>query len=49
MTQKNGSLFLMAIGFFLIAISPTMGNKYLNILSGLSLVLLGLYLIKKKK
>lgn len=49
MTAKNGVSFLMAIGFFLIAISPIVGNKYLHIVTGLAFVGLGYYLTKRKR
>ncbi|AAL97933.1 TPA: hypothetical protein ACQN7J_001342 [Streptococcus pyogenes] len=49
MTEKNGATFLMAVGFFLIAISPMVGNKYLHIVTGLALTGLGYYLTKHKR
>lgn len=49
MPKKTGSSFVMALGFFIIAISPLLAYKYLHILSGLSLVALGYYLMKKGK
>ncbi|HGO5801310.1 TPA: hypothetical protein ACK3JV_000051 [Streptococcus equi subsp. zooepidemicus] len=39
----------MAIGFFLIAISPMVGSKYLHIVTGLAFVGLGYYLTKRKR
>lgn len=47
--EKNGATFLMALGFFLVAVSPLWGNKYLNIITGIALVGLGYYFLKKKK
>ncbi|WP_141651833.1 LPXTG cell wall anchor domain-containing protein [Streptococcus varani] len=40
--------FLLSLGFFLVAISPLTNGKYLNIISGISLIALGYYLTKKK-
>ncbi|BBA93514.1 hypothetical protein [Streptococcus ruminantium] len=40
MFSKNKSPFLLALGFFLIAVSPLYGNKYLNIIAGLVLILI---------
>ena len=47
--EKNGSTFLMALGFFLVAVSPLWGNKYLNIITGLTLVGCGYYFFEKEK
>ncbi len=49
MKEKNGATFLIAIGFFLITISPVLGNKYLHIVTGLTLIILGYCLIKRKR
>lgn len=49
MKEKNGTAFLIAVGFFLIAISPLLGNKYLHIATGVFCILFGYYLLKKKK
>lgn len=46
--KKGNVSFLIALGFFVIAISPTFGNKYYNLITGFSLVILGVYLMKKK-
>ncbi len=48
MFSKNKSPFLLALGFFLIAISPLYGNKYLNIISGLVLILLSVLRSRRK-
>ena len=47
MKEKRGATFLVALGFFIIATSPLMGNKYLQIISGFACLGLGFYLMKK--
>ncbi|WP_242257820.1 hypothetical protein [Streptococcus thoraltensis] len=47
--EKNGLSFLTALGFFILAVSPTFGNKYYNIITGFLLIFLGFYLMKKRK
>lgn len=47
--EKNGSTFTIALGFFLIAVSPLYGYQYLNMLTGIALVGVGYYFLKKKK
>ncbi len=48
MFSKNKSPFLLALGCFLIAISPLYGNKYFNIISGLVLILISVLRSRKK-
>lgn len=48
-SDKNWQIFLIALGFFLVATSPFTPIKILNIITGLVLVLLGYYLVKKEK
>lgn len=48
MEKKTGPTFLMALGFFLISVSPLIGYKYLHILSGLFLVIVGYYWLKRQ-
>lgn len=48
MFSKNRYPFLLALGAFLIAISPLYGNPYFNIISGLALILLSVGLSKRK-
>ncbi|MDG3142083.1 hypothetical protein MKL29_04375 [Streptococcus suis] len=47
--KKSNVSFLIALGFFVIAISPTFGNKYYNLMTGFFLIILGLYVMKKNK
>lgn len=42
MFKKNKHPFLLSVGFFLIAVSPLYGNPYLNIIAGLSLILISI-------
>ncbi|AGM99166.1 hypothetical protein [Streptococcus iniae] len=49
MKEKNGATFLMALGFFLMAISPLLGNKYPHIATGLFCIGVGYYQLKKKQ
>ncbi len=48
MFSKNKSPLLLALGFFLIAISPLYGNKYFNIISGLVFILLSVLRSRRK-
>ncbi|MCW6661288.1 hypothetical protein NHG28_03515 [Aerococcaceae bacterium NML201209] len=46
--KKSWATFLMALGAFLIAVSPLSTGKYLNILSGLALIVFGFVMVKRK-
>ncbi|WP_185696559.1 hypothetical protein [Streptococcus minor] len=50
MNKGKGSwaTFLLAFGFFLIAISPFSSRKYLTIVAGVALAGLGYFLTRKK-
>ncbi|HEL2002580.1 hypothetical protein K6V33_08965 [Streptococcus suis] len=48
MFSKNKSPFLLALGFFLIAISPLYGRTYLNIIAGLTLIVVSMVRSRKK-
>lgn len=47
--MKSRTMFLIAIGFLLIAVSPQMANSMGFIICGLILVLIGVIKMKKKK
>ncbi len=47
--EKNGSSFLIAFGFFIIAVSPTFGNQYYNLITGFLFIFLGFYWMKKRR
>lgn len=48
MPDKNWQTFVIALGFFLIAISSITSFKLLNVSTGIVLILLGYFLLKKK-
>ena len=45
--KANWKVFLIAIGFVLICLSTTVENMYPSIVSGLTFIALGWYLIRK--
>ncbi len=54
MTNKNKDsgawwTFLIGIGLFIVATSPTMNRAYLSIIAGLACILVGVYQLKKNK
>lgn len=48
MFSKNHYPFILALGTFLIAISPLYGNPYLSIIFGLVLILLSVGMSRRK-
>lgn len=45
--RKNWATFLIAVGGVLIALSPMTTGKYYNIITGLLLIGLGIYRLRK--
>lgn len=48
MSDKNWQTFLIAFGFFMVATSPLTPIRLLNAITGVAMILLGWYLLKKK-
>lgn len=48
MPDKNWQTFVIALGFFLVAVSPLTPLRGVNAIAGFSLILLGYVLLKKK-
>lgn len=47
--MKSWTMFVIAIGFLLVAVSPQMANSMGFVIFGLILVLIGVIMMKKKK
>lgn len=46
--MEKWHLFMISIGFLLVASSPAFDNKYISIIMGIVLIIGGFILIKKK-